>query len=52
MTVRLLAPVNVTSVSVEHVAREEAVDISSAPAQFIVYGLHSENGPSRYDDDE
>jgi len=43
LTVMLDAPIHVTAITVDHVSRQEAIDISTAPAEFAVYGYESED---------
>ena len=42
MTVRLKVPLRVTGVTLDHVSRAEATDISTAPARFAVRGYRQE----------
>ena len=44
LTVQLLVPIIVDSISVDHISHDEAVDIRSAPKTFSVYGLNSAEG--------
>eukprot|EP00602_Paraphysomonas_sp_CaronLab_P002462 CAMPEP_0185037140 /NCGR_PEP_ID=MMETSP1103-20130426/31114_1 /TAXON_ID=36769 /ORGANISM="Paraphysomonas bandaiensis, Strain Caron Lab Isolate" /LENGTH=426 /DNA_ID=CAMNT_0027574969 /DNA_START=222 /DNA_END=1502 /DNA_ORIENTATION=+ len=47
LTVKLLYPLNIHSITLDHISREDATDITTAPKDFEVYGMSHENEPFR-----